>query len=852
MLGGIIGVLTGGSLPAAPVFSSYPPDEHTLHLWHLDENGPPFRDSGNSPCDLLGLLNGAAPGGKSIGRFGNSVSFNHGQVRDPEGKPIYGPILLARPKLDDGPKDQVPSPFPVMGDDGAFTIEALIKLDVVPDDMPGIAATIVSLDDEVLGQRVFLFRIEKPGFLSFIPISGNSARSGGLATLPQNGPHAVNTHDWFHVAVTYSGKEAVAENLKLYWTRIGAGDGVANQIGRGSLTADLNRELGDFAIGNTGRRNSFGPAEYFPGSIDEVRISSVARNPEDFFFVDPELRAKIKAEALLEKVPQPPKPRLILKQLLVNSTPVVIGEGKGPLQLGPGPHRLDFDFQFSPLGSLTEPLLVKCALQGLDDAWLPTTQGMAMVWEMLGADNRILASTAFIASGASKGWKSDIHNSSLERRIEPLTIPGNTKKIRVTVSSGTPDTTGRWVIDDMSLTRMNLPKNNWWSNGDFQKGVRANQPTGVLSGWTRELSKDEPPDSSYEPGIARVLLKEVNTSLCLDDADQDHYARWRSVQDLNTKPAAGGEVFLVSWSEAYNVIPGSSLRASYLSVPSGEYTFRATAVTSGNPEEAGMGLTFPLVIREPFWRQVWFYPSAVAAGLMLTGLAWFANYRRRSRERLARITMQNVIEKDRARIARDMHDDLGTRVSVLNLTASFVRRAIDSDPLKARQQVTRMESAARDLVQAMEGLVWAVNPSNDTLDHLAAHLSSLAHDLFHDSSIRLRISIPDSLPTIILPSDFRNHFALAVKESLNNTLKYAGPCEVSLKLSIEGNALFVEVADTGSGFNPALPREGNGLRNLASRFHELGGTFAIDSSPGKGTRVTFHCLFPKTHPPLTT
>jgi signal transduction histidine kinase len=158
-----------------------------------------------------------------------------------------------------------------------------------------------------------------------------------------------------------------------------------------------------------------------------------------------------------------------------------------------------------------------------------------------------------------------------------------------------------------------------------------------------------------------------------------------------------------------------------------------------------------------------------------------------------------------------------------------------------------MESAARDLVQAMEGLVWAVNPSNDTLDHLAAHLASLAHDLFHDSPIRLRIAIPDSLPAVALPSDFRNHFALAVKESLNNALKYAGPCEVSLKLSTEGDALLVEVADTGLGFDPSLPREGNGLRNLASRFHELGGTFSIESSPGDGTRVSFHCLFPKIH-----
>ncbi|MES2658938.1 MAG: histidine kinase [Verrucomicrobiota bacterium] len=839
-------LFTAAGFPAAaPAFVPYEPDEDTLHLWHLDERQPPFRDSAAGGRDLLGLLNGATAAQPSIDGFGSSVSFNYSHNREPEKGPIYGPILLSKPKLDTGPLDQVEAPFPIMGEDGAFTIEALVKLDVLVGDARGMSASIVSLDDEVLGQRVFLFRIEKPGFLSFLPISGNSARSGGLATLPTTGPHAVNTTDWFHVAVTYSGKEAVADNLKLYWTRIGAGDGVANQIGRGSLTADLNRELGDFAIGNTGRTNPHGPWEYFPGYIDEVRISSIARKPEDFFFVSPELRARKKAEDLLEKAPQPPKKELILEQVLVDNVPMPVTPGGGPLEMGPGPHRLDFDFKLIPPGSLEDPLAVKCSLQGLDDGWLPTARGMTMAWEMLDAEGVVLSSTAFTASASSEGWEKDILDSTLVRRVEPLTIPERTRQIRVSVSSGTPDTTGRWVIDNMSLTRISQPDVNLWANGNFEKGVYTNQPTGVPSGWTRELSKDDPSDPLYESGIARIVLKGEDQALGLDDADQDHYGRWRTTQTLKTEPAAGGEVFLASWSEAYNVIPGSSLRATYLSVPSGKYTFRAIAVAGEKPEESATRVAFPLVIHEPFWRQAWFYPILVAAALGMTGLGLFSIYRRRSRERLARIRLQSMLERDRARIARDMHDDLGTRVSVLNLTASFVRRAIDSDPGKARQQVIRMESAARDLVQAMEGLVWAVNPANDTLDHLAVHLAGVAHDLFRDSPVRLRLSIPPDLPAIPLTSDFRNHFALAVKESLNNTLKYAGPCEVSVKLSAEGNALLVEVADTGAGFDPSLPREGNGLRNLASRFKELGGTFNIDSKPGNGTRVSFHCLLPK-------
>ena len=207
-------------------------DAHTLHLWHLDEAGPPFEDSGTSPRKVTGLLIGASAGTPSLEGFGSSISFDPIRSYVPGKGPVFGPILLAKPKLSTGDDDRVDAPFPVMGNDGAFTIEALVKLDELPQVSNTLAATIVSMDDEVLAQRVFLFRIEKPGFLSFIPLAGNSVRGGALATIPLTGPHAINTDDWFHVAVTYSGKEAVTDNLKLYWTRMGAMDTVANQIGR--------------------------------------------------------------------------------------------------------------------------------------------------------------------------------------------------------------------------------------------------------------------------------------------------------------------------------------------------------------------------------------------------------------------------------------------------------------------------------------------------------------------------------------------------------------------------------------------------------------------------------------------
>ncbi|MES2924797.1 MAG: histidine kinase [Verrucomicrobiota bacterium] len=822
----------GGWSFAAPAFTPYAADDATLHLWHLDEPAPPFQDSGKSPKSLLGLINGAKAGMPSYDQFGNAVSFTYSAATEPGNTHPYGPILLAKPALDSGPGDDVDPPFPVTGDDGAFTMEAIVKLDNLPSDSPGFAADIVTMDGDSQEHRVFLFRIEKPGFLSFLPISGDAVRGGGLATIPTTGPHAINTRDWFHVAVTYDGHENVADNLKLYWTRLGSGAESANQIGRGTLSADLRRELGDFAIGNSGKINQLGPFEFFPGCIDEVRMSSIARSPHDFFFVSPE--AKIRAERLLaENHPDSPRGDLTLQLVRVDDQPMLPPPHGGPLVLGPGVHKLDFDFGF-PSGIAADPQAVKCRLDGFDEEWQPSARGMTLTWEMLDRAGESLARTVVSVTRSSPGWESDVVDSPMVRRSEPLFVPGNTRRIRATMSSGTPDTTGCWVIDDISLTRSGKPDVNLWANGDFSRGERTDQIGGIPSGWKRR---------GTEPAIARVMLTH-SSALGLLDAEQSNSASWTCLQDLPVRPAAGGETFLLKWSEAYNVISGAALRATYLNVPSGEYTFRAIAAAD-SPVALTSHLAFPLVIRQPIWKSAWFMPLVVAAGVIIIGWGLFLNYQRRSRNRMAAIRMAGAVERDRARIARDMHDDLGTRVSLLKHAASVVLGTIDRDPGKARRQAVRLESAASDLVRAMDGLVWAVNPANDTLEHLAGHLSGVAQEIFRDAPVRLRISIPTDFPATLLSSDFRHHFSLAAKEALHNILKHAGPCEASLHLMIEEATLVAVIADTGAGFDPVNPNAGNGLPNLRTRAAEIQGTCEIESAPGQGTCVVLRCPMPK-------
>lgn len=819
-------------MAAAPAFTPYTADEATLHLWHLDEPAPPFHDSGLSPTALFGLLNGTRAGRPSLEGFGSAISFEHTPADEPGAERPYGPILLAKPALDGGVNDNVDDPFPMTGDDGAFTLEAIVKLDVLPADSPSYAADIVTMDDDNQANRVFLFRIEKPGFLSFVPIAGDAVRGGGLATIPTTGPHAIQAGEWFHVAVTYDGNENVADNLKLYWTRLSAAARSANLIGRGTLSADLRRQLGDFALGNSGKINSLGPFEFFPGSIDEVRVSSIARRPHDFFFVSQEEKKRA-VELLADARPRQSQADLKLQQIFVDESMAPLPLDGSPLVLGPGSHRLDFDFGF-PTGEVANPVAVKCRLEGLDEEWHPTARGMTMAWEMLGADNELLGRTIFSTTLSSPGWQSDVVDSPMRRRTEPLFVPEKTRRIRAIMSSGTPDTTGCWVIDDISLTRSAKPETNLWSNGDFRSGERTDQIGGVPAGWARGGS---------EPAIARLMLTQAQ-ALGLLDAEQSHSGSWTSTQALAVRPAKGGETFLLSWSEAFNVISGASLRATYMNVPSGEYTFRAIAVAD-NPVKSTSHLALPFVIRPPVWKRAWFLPLVAASGVLIIGWGLFLNYQRRSRNRIAAIRMAGAVERDRARIARDMHDDLGTRVSLLKHAASVVLGTIDGDPARARHQAVRLESAASDLVWAMDGLVWAVNPANDTLEHLAGHLSGVAQEIFRDAPVRLRISIPTDFPALLLRSDFRHHFSLAAKEALHNILKHAGPCEASLQLMIEDSTLIAVIADTGTGFDPAHPDAGNGLANLTARAAEMQGTCEIHSAPGEGTRVVLRCPLPE-------
>lgn len=821
--------LAAATAAAEPV--PYEPDEATLHLWHLDEAAPPFADAAAAGLSLHGLLNDARAGIRSADGFGHCLSFHHHIGGSPGLSDLRGAILIPGHRLDSGPDDNAPSRLRYRGEDGAFTFEALVRPEKLPEEAELVALTILSMDGDS-SDRIFNFRIERQGFLAFTPLVDSGARGGAIALLPGSGPHAIRTGEWFHVAVTYDGRDGVPDNLQLYWTRLGSGSDRAHPIGGGSLSADLNGRIGDLAIGNEARGfDGNAEAEPFPGLIDEVRISSIARPADGFLLTAPEHRPPPTAGSFSPEQ-EPPPSELSLAAVSVDGQPLALGPVPGaPLSVDPGLHRLDFDLEFSPAGR-QHPVELRCQLAGFDERWQETARGMSLDIAVLDTAGRVLSEQRISAVGSSAGWNNRLEESAFTQRHEPLFLPAGAETLRVTLGSGSPDTTGSFAIDKLRIGPRGAA-GSFWKNGDFEQGSTLTSPAGLPEGWSR---------GGRDPAVAQILVNTGSPGLALVDANQSAAGEWTSRQAIpGSLPR--GQTLVVSWHEAYSVIPGSQHRASYRNVPPGQYVFRAVGIPQGTPT-GELEISLPLEVRPHPWERPWFWPLMTALGGTALALVVTTTLRRRARRRLRQVQLQHALERDRMRIARDLHDDLGTRVSVLNLSARLAGSEIERRPGHARRHLDRVATTARELVGAMDDLVWAVDPAHDSLDQLASHLIRLAEDLFGDSAVRCRLRIPDELPDWPLASDLRHNLSLAVKEALHNVLRHAGPCEARLTLEFHPPELTIRIEDDGVGFDPDSERLRHGLDNLDQRMREIGGRCQLETSPGNGTRVSFHCRLP--------
>jgi signal transduction histidine kinase len=258
----------------------------------------------------------------------------------------------------------------------------------------------------------------------------------------------------------------------------------------------------------------------------------------------------------------------------------------------------------------------------------------------------------------------------------------------------------------------------------------------------------------------------------------------------------------------------------------------------------------------PWWtlrRVLW-----IAGGLgfiTLAAFAWVMVLRRQVTERTRQLEIQiqerqraeqeREIEQERTRVAHDLHDDLGARLTEVSMLSALVKSSSTSAAEKSKY-LDQLSGTTRDMVTSLDEIVWAVNPRNDTLASLASYFGAYAQRLLDLAGVSCGLDVAEDLPGHPIDPKFRQELFLAFKESLTNVVRHAQATKVWLRIAVENNSIRVEVEDNGNGLDLRERAAGaDGIVNMRERLAALGGVCEIRTEPQKGTAVRFQAPLPE-------
>ncbi|MDD5139551.1 MAG: two-component regulator propeller domain-containing protein [Verrucomicrobiales bacterium] len=283
---------------------------------------------------------------------------------------------------------------------------------------------------------------------------------------------------------------------------------------------------------------------------------------------------------------------------------------------------------------------------------------------------------------------------------------------------------------------------------------------------------------------------------------------------------------------------GDRRAAFYSYVPPGEHQFQVKAC-DGDGMWSESGASLELAVLRYFW-QTWWFIGAAAAGLLVSvgGTVRFLE-KRKVQQQLKHLERARALERERARIAQDLHDDLGASLSRISFLSDLAKVGKDSYS-QTGVHVDKISQLAGQTLRALDEIVWAVRPGSDSLQSLVEYIAHFAGELFKGNGVRCRLDLPDNLPTRSLPPEMRHNIFLIAKEALTNAMKHAAASEVCVQVKADMDSLEVVIQDDGNGFDPASSqsvREGNGLGNMRRRAEAVGGKLEMQTTSGNGTTV---------------
>ena len=259
----------------------------------------------------------------------------------------------------------------------------------------------------------------------------------------------------------------------------------------------------------------------------------------------------------------------------------------------------------------------------------------------------------------------------------------------------------------------------------------------------------------------------------------------------------------------------------------GAYTFEARAINASGLTSA-RSATVQFAIAPPIWHQTWFL--SLAALLVISIFYWAHRYRLWHAVKLERI---------RARLAMDLHDELGSGLAEMAISSELAKRAAGPS---VGYLLDHIAERCRELRGLMADIVWAVDPRHDKVADLIGRIRQSAYALLETCDCRVEFLVSDqaAAASLMLEPDRKRHILLVVREALTNVVRHAAATEVRVEMHVELNSLHLRISDNGRGFDTSGRSDGRGLPNLGRRSLELKATIQIDSTVGQGTTIDLH------------
>ena len=269
---------------------------------------------------------------------------------------------------------------------------------------------------------------------------------------------------------------------------------------------------------------------------------------------------------------------------------------------------------------------------------------------------------------------------------------------------------------------------------------------------------------------------------------------------------------------------------NYSKLEPGHYTFKVKACNcDGVWNETGTQMQ--ITIASPWWKQTWF---VILCFILGSGIVYFINRYELNRKK--------QLEMIRARISRDLHDDMGSTLQSISVMSELARMKSKSNNItESMPFIEKMGSASREMVEKMNDIVWAVNPQNDHFENIIFHMRAFGGELLAGKDIALHFKADNALNNLKLSMEKRKSFFLVYKEAINNAYKYSDAKNVKVEISKSHHTLKLFVEDDGCGFHmngEQLKTGGNGLKNMRTRAVEMNGSISITSETGNGTKVS--------------